>query len=251
MKTFTAVIIDDEVNNLVILRHFINKFCLNIEIIGEADSVSSGIDIINIKKPDILFLDIKLKNNNVYEILDEIDFTEYEIVFVTAYDEFAFKAFKYNAVDYVLKPISIEDLILAVNKCIKRLEEKKSFESQIEEVVKDSLITTSKYVSIASLDKVDIIKKEDVLFCKSDGRYTTFFMKNKEEVVACKNIGEYESILMEDNFFRVHHSYIINLDHVVNINKKSGYYCEMINGAFVPVAKRRQESLNRFLKIKE
>jgi two-component system LytT family response regulator len=251
MKTFTAVIIDDEVNNLIILKHFINKFCLNIEIIGEADSVSSGIDIINIKKPDILFLDIKLKNNNVYEILDSIDFTEYEIVFVTAYDEFALKAFKYNAVDYVLKPISIEDLILAVNKCIKRLEEKIRFESQIQEVVKDSLITTSKYVSIASLDKVDIIKKEDVLFCKSDGRYTTFFMKNKEEVVACKNIGEYESILMEDNFFRVHHSYIINLDHVVNINKKSGYYCEMINGAFVPVAKRRQESLNRFLKIKE
>ena len=128
MKTYSAVIIDDEINNLVLLKHFINKFCLNIEIVGEADSVSSGIDIINLRKPKILFLDIKLSDSDVYEILDEIDFTEYEIVFVTAYDEFALKAFKYNAVDYVLKPVLIEDLVLATNKCIRRIEEKKIFE---------------------------------------------------------------------------------------------------------------------------
>jgi two-component system LytT family response regulator len=251
MKTFTAVIIDDEFNNIIILKHFIDKFCLNIEIIGEADSVFTGIDIINEKKPDILFLDIKLNNSNVYEILDVIDFTEYEIVFVTAYDEYALKAFKYNAVDYVLKPIAIEDLILAINKCIKRLQDKEIFNNQIIEEVKIPVLTASKYVSIASLDKVEIIKKDELFFCKSEGRYTTFFMKNKEEIVACKNIGEYEAILTEENFFRVHQSYIINLDYVLNINKKSGYYCEMINGAFIPIAKRKQESLNRFLKIKE
>ncbi|MCW1148619.1 LytR/AlgR family response regulator transcription factor [Flavobacterium lacisediminis] len=251
MKTYSAIIIDDEINNLVLLKHFIKKFCLTIEIVGEADSVSSGIDIINARKPKILFLDIKLNDSDVYEILDEIDFTEYEIVFVTAYDEFALKAFKYNAVDYVLKPVLIEDLVLAVNKCITRIEEKERFENHLEDGYKKETLTNSKYISVASMDKVDIIKKDDLVFCKSDGRYTTFFMKNKEEIVACKNIGEYESILVDDNFFRIHHSYIINLDHVVNINKKSGYYCEMINGALLPIAKRRQDSLNRFLKIKD
>jgi len=251
MKTYNALIVDDEENNLLLLRHFITKFCQNIKIIAEANSIETAIENINKTKPQILFLDIQLSEDTVFTVFDHIDLSEVEIIFVTAYDEYALKAFKYNAVDYILKPLTIEDLILAVNKAVKRIEERIYFEKKIDNFEKNYKEQQSKYLSISSLDKVDIIKKSDILFCKSDGRYTTFYLNDKSEVVACKNLGEFENLLIEDSFFRIHHSYIVNLDFIININKKGGYYCDMTNGARLPVAKRRQESLNRFLKIKE
>ena len=101
---------------------------------------------------------------------------------------------------------------------------------------------------MSALNKTSIIKQEDIVFCKSDGRYTTFYLKNKEELVASKNLGTFESILDGSTFFRIHHSYIVNIEYVVSIIKKTCYYCEMINNINLPVAKRRQESLNKFLK---
>ncbi|MES2864245.1 MAG: LytTR family DNA-binding domain-containing protein [Bacteroidota bacterium] len=249
MKKYNAIIVDDEDNNLLLIKHFISKFCPNIDVIDEASSVESAINSIETNQPNILYLDIQLNSSNAFEILDQIDFSEIEVIFITAFDEYALKAFKYNAVDYLMKPLSIEDFIVATNKAIQRIEEKQIFNKQLTEGRKVFENQTSKYVTISSMDKVDIIKKEDLIFCKSDGRYTTFYLKNKTEILACKNLGEYEIILNDDSFFRVHHSYIVNLDYVININKKAGYYCEMVNGAFIPIAKRRQESLNKHLKI--
>lgn len=250
MKKYDAVIIDDEVGNLVLLNHFITKFCIDINIVGQADSVEMGINLINLKKPTILYLDIRLESRYAFDILDSIDFSDMEVVFVTAFEEFALKAFKYNAVDYILKPLSIEDLILATNRALKRIMEKDIFYKQLELGERKNNSKTSKYVSISSIDKVNLIIKQDIIFCKSDGRYTTFYLNNKEEYVACKNLGEYEQILVEECFFRIHHSYIVNLDYLVKINKKAGNYCEMTNGALLPIAKRRQENLNKFLNIK-
>lgn len=249
MRKYTAFIVDDEDRNVNIIVHFINKFCPNIEIIGTSNSFQESIEKIIILQPQILYLDIQLHDKTAFDILDVIDLSEVEVVLVTAYENYAIKAFKYNVLDYVMKPISIEDIILASNKAISRIEEKEIFEMEKQSISSTNNVEKSNFITISSLDKIDIIKKSEILFCKSDGRYTTFYLKNEDEYVACKNIGEYENILTESCFFRIHQSYIINLEYVLSINKKSGFYCEMINGARLPIAKRRQEALNKVLKI--
>lgn len=250
MHTYTCVIIDDEKSNLNLLKHFITNFLPNLKIIGEASNVEEGIDTINRLKPEILFLDIQLNDKNAFDILNDIDLGEFEIIFVTAFEDYAVKAFKYNAIDYVLKPIIIDDLMTATDKCIRRIEEKKSFKSKDFKFEEKRATCSSKFLSIPSVNKVNLIKVEDIVFCKSDGRYTSLYLKNNEEIVACKNLGQFEDILDETIFFRTHHSYIINLNHLVSITKKTGYYCEMINSIQLPIAKRRQESLRTFLKSK-
>lgn len=251
MQQYTCIIIDDEKSNLNLIKHFITNFLPNLKIIGEASNVEEGIDTINSLKPEILFLDIQLNEKNAFDILNKIDLAEFEIIFVTAFQDYAVKAFKYNAVDYVLKPIIIDDLITAANKCIQRIEEKKIFKNKDHEFDKKKTTCSSKFLSIPSINKVDLIKTDDIVFCKSDGRYTSFYLKNKEEIIACKNLGQFEDILDETLFFRIHHSYIINLNHLISITKKTGYYCEMINNINLPIAKRRQESLRTFLKSKK
>ncbi len=249
MKKYTAFIVDDEDRNVNIIVHFLNKFCPNIQIIGSSNSFEEAVEKINLLKPQILYLDIQLHNKTAFELLDVIDISEVEIVLVTAYENYAVKAFKYNVLDYVMKPISIEDIVLASNKAISRIEDKEIFDNSKVLEMQINNLEYSSFITISSIDKIDIIKKNEILFCKSDGRYTTFYLKNEEEYVACKNIGEYENILTDNCFFRIHQSYIINLDFVVSVNKKSGYYCEMINGARLPIAKRRQEALNKILKV--
>lgn len=249
MNKYKAYIVDDESDNIDLLKYLLKKYCLNIEIIGESNTFQDCINDLKTVTPEILFLDIKLNDKNAFDILDVIDASESEIIFVTAYQEFALKAFKYNAIDYVLKPIAIDDLVVSVNKAILRLEEKKIFENQILNNFTSSKSNSSSIITISSLDKIEIIKKTDILFCKSDGRYTTFYLKDKTEILACKNLGEFETILDDDTFFRIHNSYIINISHIKNINKKVGYYCEMVNGAFLPIAKRRYQSFSDFLNL--
>lgn len=251
MQQYTCVIIDDEKSNLNLIKHFITNFLPRLKIIGEASNVEEGIEMINEIKPEILFLDIQLNEKSAFDILNNLDDTDSEIIFITAFENYAVKAFKYNAIDYVLKPIIIDDLIQAANKCIKRIEEKKEIKNKDINFEEKKAACNSKFLSIPSINKVNLIKIEEIIFCKSDGRYTSFYLKNNEEIIACKNLGQFEEVLDKNLFFRTHHSYIINLNYLISITKKTGYYCEMINNINLPIAKRRQESLRSFLKSKK
>lgn len=257
-----AILVDDDFQNLELLKFFLTKFCPLINIVGQADNVKDTIDLINRLSPQVIYLDIQLHEKNAFEILDFIDLSEIEIIFVSAYSDYALKAFKYNAVDYILKPINIEDIVLATNKVIMKLAEKKQFNQFLKQENKNLNDTFSSsldtdvhsstdqaYLNINSLDKIIIMKKENIIFCKSDGRYTTFFLENNIEHVSSKNLGEYTIALNSNTFLRIHHSYIVNLNHVRKINKKQGYYCEMSNGAMLPIARRRIDEIKKVLKI--
>ncbi|RYY44610.1 MAG: response regulator transcription factor [Chitinophagaceae bacterium] len=254
MKIFKAIIVDDEVNNVLILKHFISKFCLNLEIIGEALSVEDAISEINGKNPDIAFLDVRLKDEEVFSVLDQIDSSNMQIIFVTAYDEYALKAFKYNAIDYILKPISIEELILAVNKAIKKIQQQNYFDFKNFTTTYKAPIENNErkdYVAIASQDKIDVLKTEEIMYIEAESKYTTFYLKDNKILTSNKNLAYYENALDEAHFFRVHNSYIVGLKYVSRIIKKDGSYCELLNGFLVPIAKRKQEEFNRFLKIRD
>ncbi|UPZ17844.1 LytR/AlgR family response regulator transcription factor [Flavobacterium humidisoli] len=258
-RKVNALLVDDDLKNLELLKHFLIKFCPLVNIIGEANNVKDAIALIENLNPELIYTDIQLDDKNAFDVLDQIKVSGIEVIFVTAYSEYALKALKYNALDYILKPLAIEDIIVATNKAVFKLNEKKRInklvsrndEKMLANIGSDDndAVNGSSYLAISSLNNILIIKKDDILYCKSEGRYTIFFLKNKIEHVSSKNLGEYELILNKKFFLRIHHSYIVNIDHILCINKKQGYYCEMVDGSLLPISRRKKENLLVLLKI--
>lgn len=253
MSKYTAVLVDDEPSNSELLSHFISKYCPLINIIGKAETKESAIAIIPKLAPDIVFMDIVLDEGTGFDVLEAIDTTNLQVIFVTAFDEFAIKAFRYNAVDFVLKPVEIEALIVAVSNASERLEKNqytgdKRINALIEAMSSDKL--NQDFIAVPTIEKIEFIKTNTIMYCKSDGKYTEFYTSNGTKIVSSKNLGEYETLLDDQVFFRIHNSYIANLNFVKNINKAEGNYLELSDKILLPIAKRRQDKLHRFLKIK-
>lgn len=269
IKTF---IVDDEINNIKILEHFIKAYCPSIEIVGTSTTSTEAISLIDKLKPELIFLDIILNKSTGFDVLEEITFNKSIIIFVTAFNKYAIKAFKYNAIDYLLKPINISELICAVNRVqeniinnnylnkeqIKILAE--DLYSNIKTPTKDNEITglatnivRDKYsdiIAIPSLKKIDLVSIATIEYIEADGKYTIFHIENEKKIIASRNLGEYLKILNPNLFFRIHHKYAVNLNKIVNIYKSDGNYCVLSNGINIPIAKRKLELFNKFLKLK-
>jgi two-component system LytT family response regulator len=253
MTPINAMIITEERDTLLILKKFEEENFMIMKIIGDADSITDGITIIKSKKPDVIFLDIVLKDGIFFEMLEQLEFNIPKLVFISANENYAVKAFKHNAIDFILKPIDFNTIILAVYKAIKRIEMESSYQIQkINNInILNSFNQSNDYVAVSSLDKIDLIPMAEIIFCQADGKYTNFFLLNGKKIMSSRNLGEYANLLDPNYFFRIHHSYIINLRHISKISKKDGYFCEFSNGIILPVAKRRQEDFNKFIKLKE
>jgi len=238
-------------NNADLLAHFIDKYCPSIDVSDVAHTKEDAIKAIEKEQPDLLFLDIVLDVDTAFDLLEEVDYNGLQIIFVTAFDEYALKAFRYNAVDYLLKPIQIDELITAVNRVHERLENEEFFtEDQIQNL-SQAIVGRSplKFVAVSNHDRVSFIKNEDVLYCKSSGRYTEFYFSNGRRMVASKSLGEYEASLDQSIYYRIHKSYIVNLSHITNISRKDGSYCELKDGVKLPISRRRLDSLIQFLRL--
>ncbi len=253
MKKYTAVIVDDESKNIELLSHFLQKYCPRVEVIKTCTSRKNAIEYLSNENPDIVFMDIRLDIGTGFDVLKAVDLKNSQIIFVTAYNEYALKAFKFNVVDYILKPIDIEDLIKAVNTAIERINRQEPInlnliESLIESInPKDNSLD---FVAIPTIDKIDFIKTNQIIYLKSDGKYTEFHLLDGKIIISSKNIGEYNQLLDSNKFFRIHNSYIVNIYFVKEINKTGGNYIELINDISLPIAKRRQIELHKFIKIK-
>lgn len=253
MTHINAIIITEEKDTLQILKKFEEENFILIKIIGDALSIIDGITLIKAKKPDVVFLDILFHDNTFFEMLEQLEFSIPKLVFISANGNTAVQAFKYNAIDFILKPIDFNAIILAVYKVIKRTEMERSYQNQkINDInILNSFNHSNDYVAIASLDKIELILMSEILFCQADGKYTNFFLLNGEKIMSSRNLGEYSTLLDNNYFFRIHHSYIINLRHITKISKRDGYFCELSNGIILPIAKRRQDNFNKFIKLKE
>ena len=253
MTPINAIIITEEKDTLIILKKFEEENAMIITIIGEAFSIEEGINTIKLKKPTLVFLDMLFKNDSFFDSLDQLEFSIPKLVFISAHENQAVKAFRHNAIDFISKPIDFNALILAVYKVIKRTEMERSYQNQNIEKISylNALNQTNDYVAVSSLDKIELIHMSEIIYCKADGKYTWFFLINGKKIMSSRNLGEYNTILDSNYFFRIHHSYIINLRHIAAISKKEGYFCEFPNGISIPVAKRRQDDFNKFIKLKE
>ena len=248
MDLFTVIIIEDEVLNTELLRAYLEDNFPELEIIGDANNVSDGVKIINNLKPDVILLDIKLGDEDSSELLDRLDDQNSLLVFITSYDNYALKAYEYKAFDYITKPVFEENFIETIKRVVNQLKIKNHFDSSKKEP--SNIKSNLSFIPIPSISKIEFIKIDEIIYCKADGRYTIFYLKNDNKILATKNLGEYEKLLDNKNFFRIHHTYLVNLDMVESIYKSDGYYCLLNNKTQLPIAKKRKEDLNKYLLLK-
>ncbi|MDA8917331.1 LytTR family DNA-binding domain-containing protein [Flavobacteriaceae bacterium] len=251
MKMFKTVLVEDEKNNLDLLNHFIKKYCKNIDVIASCSTYDQALSVLKAEEPDLVFLDIVLDRDTSFDLLQELGNPDFQIIFTTAYDEYAIRAFKYNTIDYLLKPIIIEELVAAVNKVAEKINENKTLDMGSIKNISQSFNTKhpANFIMISGMDRIDFIHPDEVVYLKSTGRYTEFYLKDKKrKITSSKPIGEYENILDQDVFYRIHNSFLINLAQLININKRAGNYCEMSNGDSLPLSRRRYEGLMGYMR---
>lgn len=241
----TAVIIDDESKGRITLVSLLNKYCKNIEIIAQASNVPEAINAITLHKPNIIFLDIQLQDGTGFDILNNIGNIESKIIFTTAFDEYAVKAFRFSAIDYLLKPIDPEQLIAAVDKA-------RNLQTFAEEKLMQTLVqnfnnNAEKKIVINSHQGQFIIKVAEIVRCEADSNYTTIYNANGTKILVTKSLREYEELLTEFQFFRVHKSHLINIKYVSKYDLPNNSIT-LIDGVEIEIARRRKDALIQFVK---
>jgi len=239
-----AIIIEDEKRSRETLSGLLKLYCKNINILAEADGVQSGLKAIEEHKPDLLFLDIQMPDGSGFKLLESIKDIDFDIIFTTAYDQFAIKAIKFSAIDYLLKPIFPDDLISAVKKAEKRQDARntrKNVEVLLENIKKPE--SESPKIILATSERINVVKVIDIIRCESDNYYTMFYFTDGKKLLMSKTLKENEEMLSDFNFIRPHKSHLINVIYIKSFNKHEGGYILMTDGSRVPVSRRKKEKI--------
>ncbi|MCB0401284.1 MAG: response regulator transcription factor [Flavobacteriales bacterium] len=242
MKSINAIIIDDEENARQNLSILLEEFCPEVNVLGEAGSADEARELIAENQPDLLFLDINMPNEDGFELLDSIEEKNFSVIFITAHNQFALKALKVGAIDYLEKPIDIEDLQTAVSKIAKKEGDASGVDySMIKKLLHDYRNDSkSDIIAIPTLSGYEIIKVEDIVHLEADESYTRIFLANGKKCTSSMTIAKYEKVLDDNIFYRVHKSHIINTrHHLKEFNRQEGNVAIMDNGEAIPVARRK------------
>jgi two-component system, LytTR family, response regulator len=237
----TVIIIDDEAKGRMALREKLTTYCPQIKIVAEADNGKDALVLIETHKPQLIFLDIEMPRMNGFDMLNKVPDKNFHIIFTTAYDQYAIKAIKYAAFDYLLKPIDIEELITAISKVA--LTENNQTKKQAE-VLQQNMQHPKKQLNklaIATLDGLMFYDINDIVHLEANSNYTYIYLVNKTKITASKTLKEFEELLPDDIFFRTHHSHLINLNFIKRYIKGDGGQIELQNGTYVDVSRRKKE----------
>ena len=245
-----TVLVDDEVASIRVLKSLLSAHCPEVEIVGEADSVQSASKIISSSSPDLVLLDIAINNETAFDLLNSLNNIEFQIIFVTASDNHAVQAFKFSAVDYLLKPVDATDLQRAIKKVAKRSHEMEVLENlkALQENIQALKVSDQK-MAVPTMNGLSFVVMKDILRLEASGSCTKIYLSNGEQLITTRIIKEYEELLPATIFYRVHNAHIINLNRVQNYQKGRGGSVHMEDGTSIEVAfRRRDDFLNRLLK---
>ncbi|QKX05807.1 response regulator transcription factor [Aquimarina sp. TRL1] len=234
-----VILIDDETSIREGLKILLSEE--DMTIIGEAASIKEGISLIDERKPELVFLDIQLEDGNSFSLLEQLTFRDFKLVFITAYNQYAIKAFKYNALDYLLKPIDPEELHETLLR-IKKQEEKNAMEAQLKRVQENKQLQN---LTINTTQRMHVLPIEEIMYGQADQGYSTFFMKNGKKVVATKPLKEYAALLPEEVFIRVHQSYLVNQRYIKSYDREGILY--LSNEEKIPVSVRKRVAVKKRL----
>ncbi len=246
-----AVIVEDELNSRKVLKSLLKHCGDLIEVVGEADTVEAAIDVIKNAAPNLVFLDVELQTGTGFDVLLGLDQRDFDIIFTTAHEQYAVKAIKFSSIDYLLKPIDVEELKLAVQRALTKIGEAKQRE-QLENLVQNLKQQNKKLHRLCLFvsDGVEYIDVNEIVYCEANGAYTNFYLQNGEKLLVSKHLKEYEALLNEYQFFRVHNSYLVNMHHIKKYVKSDGGYVILSNDHTVSIARNRKENfLNAMSKL--
>src|SRR5215831_14934908 len=237
-----AVIIDDEPNNVNTLQQLLTKYCPQVKICGVADGISTGHQIIANTSPDVVFLDIEMPHGNAFELLNTLSPINFEIIFVTAFDNYAVNAIKYSALDYLLKPVNIKELQSAVRKAEQKLQTK-DIAKKIDTLLYNLSVRkpSLQRVALPTSDGFIFVKIEDIMWLEAKSSYTLLFLTNNQKVIISKSLKEFEDFLPGENFSRVHQSFVINHHFVKKYHRGRGGHIEMVDGTLIEVSIRKKD----------
>jgi two-component system LytT family response regulator len=239
-----ALIVDDEELSRDALKRLLIDYCKNVKVIAEANTVDAALEAIENYQPNLVFLDIEIDEKTGFDLLQIHENIDFEVIFTTAHLKYATRAFKFAAIDYLLKPIDLEELKSAAARAEQKILSKNIFKKQLEVF---SYNTHQQHydnprIAIPTNEGLLFINVSEIILCEADGVYTLFFLKNGDKLLVSKILKEYEELLTEHGFVRVHHSSLINLKEVKKYVRGDGGYVVMTNGANVNVSKRRKEA---------
>lgn len=245
-----AIIVEDELNVREGFVKLINVFCPEVNVIGVAGSVETALELIDKSEFEVLFLDINLPDGSGFHLIHRLENRNFHIIFVTAYDQYAIDAFKISAVDYLLKPVSPALLKNALQK-LKAIPA--DAEDERLEVLNERLDRTfksSEKIILKDGESMQLVVIDDIIYCNAEGSYTTFYLKRDKQIITSLNLKEYERMLSPYGFIRNHHSYLINLNHIVSVQKSDGGYIIMSDNSNLPLSIRKKSAVVEALKSK-
>ncbi|MBS1765234.1 MAG: response regulator transcription factor [Bacteroidetes bacterium] len=243
-----TLIVDDEKRGRELLKMILTTNCPEVKIIGEAANIKEAQQLIVQHEPDLVLLDIEMPGGSGFDLLTKFDEINFEIIFITAFDKYAIKAIKFSAMDYILKPVDEEELV----KAIKRAEENYNRKSNKERA--GNLVSNAQKpvphqkIGLTSGEGLEFIEIKNILRCEADGKYTSVFLTDGKKLLVSKNLKEFEDLLTENNFFRIHHSHLVNLDYIKKYQSGRGGYVVMSDGSTITVSQRKKDDFLSSLK---
>lgn len=248
----TALLIDDDSNLRNGMKSLLARYAPEIRIIGEADSVETGVALLLQNPPQVVFLDIHLGDGSGFDLLEEVNQRgklNSQIVFITAHEQYAIKAFRFSALDFLLKPVDPDELQKVIEK-LKQVIDKNDSVAHIDLLLENirKKVDNFKRIALSNSDGIHLFEVSDIIRCESEDNYTKFYIKNSKPILISKTLKEYEELLTEHGFERIHQSHLINLAYLKSYIKKDGGYVIMADNANLPISQRKKERLQELLK---
>jgi two-component system LytT family response regulator len=248
-----AVIIDDEPNNIEVLQALLQAFYNQVTIVATATNAAYGAAIIQQYNPDLVFLDIQMPDRNGFDMLRSLSKYDFEIVFVTAYDQYGIQAIKFSAIDYLLKPVQAEELRVAVDKVMEKLKTKQANlqVSNLIDYVRTQQNKEEHSLALATVKEIKFVKTDQIIRCESENAYTVFHLANGQKLTISRPIYEYEELLDDYGFIRCHQSHLVNKKYIRSWVKEEGGFLLLENGEQIPVSRGKKEIVaNKLINIK-
>lgn len=243
-----AIIIDDEHYGRQSLQRSLEQYCPQVEVVAVCESPEEGIEAIKGRKPDLIFLDVQMPNMSGFDVLEKLSPIDFEVIFVTSYDKYAIKAIKFSALDYLLKPLDVDDLVHAVQRAKERMKNTGS-KNRYQSVLNNIHYKTGKIekLAIPTLEGIDFFKTDDIIYCNAEGSYTTLYLIDRQKKLISKNLKEFEDLLTGSGFCRVHNSFLVNMAHIKKYFKGDGGYVILTDDHHVNISRRRKDAFLNML----
>lgn len=241
-RKIRALIVDDEQDAVEFISSIIREYCHSIEVVGKANNVIQGVAEINDKKPDLVFLDVEMPNGTGFDLLAQFPEKNFDVVFITAFNHYAIKAIKFSAVDYILKPININEFIEAVNRVIKKRSDNIQHANESIKTLMENLRSAyPSRLAIPTADGMEYLNPKEIIRIEADRSYSWFFLNGDRKILVSKHLKEFQELLSDRYFFRSHNSHLVNLKYVKKFIRKEGGYIEMTNGSMIPISRNRKD----------